>query len=348
MEHDSLIVDLLKYCIVLSIIEGVTTIREARVKLDVLIKRLKDASLLLDSYSSNRFTMHDIVRDATLSIAFKEGGFFYKRQVQLDNEWLNMDNVEKYTVISLHYCDIVDGLPNSINFPRLKLFCIENNNHSLRIPDKFFEGITELRVLLLVGIDLSHVPPSIKCLKKLRMLCLEQCVIGDNLSIIGGLKKLRILSFSESELKGFPFELGQLCKLQFLDISNCSKLEVIPHNVISCLNNLEELYMRNNTVEWEIGGKTNASLAELSHLHQLKALDMQIPDLDAFPKNAFFQALDYYMITVGDFKMFSVEGFKMPDQYKASRTLALHLKEGNNNIHSQKRIKLLFSQSERS
>ncbi|KAI4353825.1 hypothetical protein L6164_002750 [Bauhinia variegata] len=245
MGHNSLIVDLLKYCIGLSIIEGVTTIREAQLKLDMLIKRLKDASLLLDSYSSDHFTMHDIVRDAALSIAFKEGASLYKKQVQLDDEWLDMDKVEKYTAISLHYCDIVDGLPKSINFPRLKIFCVENNNHSLRISDKFFEGMTELRVLLLID------------------------------------------------------------------------------------------------------EKRNASLAELSQLHQLKALDVHIPDLDVFPKNAFFQALDYYMITVGDFKMFSVEGFKMPDQYEASRTLALHLKEGNNNVHSQKGIKLLFNTVEK-
>ncbi|KAI4353808.1 hypothetical protein L6164_002734 [Bauhinia variegata] len=339
MGNDSLILDLLKHCIGLGILEGAYTIREARVKLKVLIERLKDSSLVLNSYSYDRFTMHDIVRDSALSIAFKEQHVFYKRNVKLYDEWLDKDKLEKYTTISLHCCDIVGKLPESLNFPRLRLFCIENNDHSFRIPDKFFEGMTELRVLLLIGIDLSRIPSSIKCLKHLRMLCLEQCVIGDDLSLIGKLEKLRILSFSGSELKSFPFELG-LEELQLLDISNCSRLRVNPCIVMACLNNLEELYMRNSLVEWE-QVKSNASLSELSHLQKLKALDMHIPDLDALPKNVFFHVLDYYMITFGDFKMFLEEGFKMPDQYEESRTMALHLKEGNN-IHSRKGIKLLF------
>ncbi|KAI4353841.1 hypothetical protein L6164_002764 [Bauhinia variegata] len=162
------------------------------------------------------------------------------------------------------------------------------------------------------------MPSSIKCLKKLRMLCLEQCVIGDGLSLIGGLKKLRILSLSGSVLNSFPNELGH--NLQLLDTSNCSKLGVIPPNVISCLNNLEELYMRNNLFLWEHGGK-KASLAELGHLHQLTALDIQILDLDVFPKSLFFDSLDYYMITIGDFKMFLLEGFKMPDKLESMKAI---------------------------
>ncbi|KAI4353800.1 hypothetical protein L6164_002726 [Bauhinia variegata] len=340
MGNDFLIMDLLKYCIGLGILEGVYTIREARDRLHILVGRLKDSSLLLDSYSSDRFTMHDIIRDAALSIALKEQHAFFKRYARLD-EWLDKDKLEQYTTISLHYCDIVNELPECINCPRLKVFHVENNDHSLKIPDKLFEGMTKLRVLLLTGIDLSHFPSSIKCLKNLRMLCLEQCVIGDELSMIGELKNLRILSLSGSELKCFPSELGWLGKLQLLDITNCSMPTVIPPNVISCLKNLEELYMRKNFVQRELEGQTNASLAELSHLNQLTTLDIHIPDLNVFPENLFFGELDYFKITVGDFKMFLFEGFKMPDQYEASRTLALQLEDGNN-IHSQMGIKLLF------
>ncbi|KAI4354201.1 hypothetical protein L6164_003091 [Bauhinia variegata] len=315
MGHDCLIVDLLKYCIGLGILEGVCSIGEARGKLNVLIASLKYSNLLLESYSSDRFTMHDIVRDAALSIAIKEHNALIKRYIKLD-DWLDEDKLEKLQVLR-----------------------IENNDHSLRIPDKFFEGMTKLRVLALTNIDLSHMPSSIKCLKTLRMLCLEECVIGEGLSLIGGLKKLKILSLTGSILKSFPVELAH--NLQLLDMSDCSMLGMIPPDVLSCLNNLEELYMRNSLVRWDLEGKTQASLAELSQLHQLTALDIHIPDLNVVDDNLFFDALDYYKITIGDFKMFLIEGFKMPDKYEASRTLTLELKEGND-IHSQMGIKFLF------
>ncbi|TKY63988.1 Disease resistance protein RPS2 [Spatholobus suberectus] len=42
----------------------------------------------------------------------------------------------------------------------------------------------------------------------------------------------------------------------------------------------------------------------------------------------------------------SVGDFRMPDKYEASRSLALQLKDGDDNIHSQKGIKLLFKRVE--
>ncbi|KAI4353842.1 hypothetical protein L6164_002765 [Bauhinia variegata] len=114
MGNDSLIVDLLKYCIGLGILEGVYTIREAQDKLNVLIGSLKNPNLLLDSYSGDCFTIHDIVCDAALSIAFKEQHAFLKRYIRLD-DWLDEDKLEKYITISLQYSDIDDELPESIN-----------------------------------------------------------------------------------------------------------------------------------------------------------------------------------------------------------------------------------------
>ncbi|KAI4353834.1 hypothetical protein L6164_002757 [Bauhinia variegata] len=215
---------------------------------------------------------------------------------------------------------IIDDLWDGLDLNKLGVPVLDDDSSQKTMRDesvsldKFFEGMIKLRVLVLTAFDLSCMPSSINCLKNLRMLCLEKCIIGDGISLIGGLKKLRILSLSGSVLRSIPAEFGH--NLQLLDISNCFELGVILPNVISCLTNMEGFYLRN-------------------------ILDIYIPDLYVFPKNLYFHALDYYMITVGDFKVFLEEGFKMPDPYDVSRTLALHLKEGNN-IHSQKGIKLLF------
>lgn len=166
------------------------------------MSKLKASSLLLSTRSSGHVTMHDLVREAALSIAFKEQDIFTMRYGKLD-EWPDKENFERYTTISLHHCDINDEIPESLNCPRLRVFHVENNDPSLILPDKLFEGMGELRVLILIGINLSSLPSSIKGLKKLRMLCLEQCVLGGNISIIGELKKLRVLSLSGSKFKNF-------------------------------------------------------------------------------------------------------------------------------------------------
>ncbi|XP_054780681.1 probable disease resistance protein At4g27220 isoform X2 [Prosopis cineraria] len=339
---------LVKYCIGLAIFEGVNTIKEVQARTNESIEKLKNSSLLLDTNSPDCVTMHDMIRDAALSIARKEENVFTKSYVNL-NVWPDKDKFEKYTAISLHYCNIIDEIPEGMNCPQLKIFHLDSKDPSVKIPDRLFEGMEELRVLIITGIDLSSFPSSIKCLKKLRMLCLEQCVLGENISIIGKLKSLRILSLLGSKFKLLPSELRQLDKLQLLDISSCTKLKVIPSNVISKLKSLEELYMERNLIQWGIDEKTNdnetATLAELSNLQQLRSLHVHIQDITALPHSLSFDKLDSYKIVIGDSKMFLLEDFQMPYKYKASRILALHLKKGND-IHSKREIKRLFKSIE--
>ncbi|KAI9079849.1 hypothetical protein K1719_038095 [Acacia pycnantha] len=334
ISKDPSIADLVKYCIGLGIFQGVYTVKEARDRTNILVDKLK-ASSLLNASSTDQVTMHDLVRDAALSIAFKEQDIFTMRYGKLD-EWPDKEKFERYTTISLHHCDISDGILESLNCPGLKVFHVESNNPSLIIPDKLFEGMGELTVLILVGIDLSSLPSSIRSLKKLRMLCLEQCVIGGNISIIGELKKLRVLSLSGSKFENLQSELRQLGKLQLFDISNCTELRVIPPNVISNLISLEELYMENDLIQWGVEGQTNqnkiACLYELWHLQQLKRLNIHVQDVATLPRSLSYDKLDGYRIVVGHFEPVLFEDFKMHCLFGASRELALQLKKGNANI----------------
>jgi len=204
--HQPLIMDLVKCCFGLGILEGVSSLWEARDKIKITIQKLKDSGLLLDGNSDIHFNMHDIVRDAALSIANKEKNVFTLRNGKLD-DWPELN---RCTSISLCNCDIIDELP-LVNCSKLIFFQIDTNNPSLTIPEKFFEGMKNLKVLILTGFHLQRLPPSIKYLLKLRMLCLERCTLEDTLPI-GELKKLRILSFFGSQLKNLPTELGCLDK----------------------------------------------------------------------------------------------------------------------------------------
>ncbi|RDY12806.1 putative disease resistance protein, partial [Mucuna pruriens] len=346
MGNDFLIMDLVKFCIGLDLLQGVYSIRDTKSRVNVLIEELNESSLLVKSYSNDCFNMHDIVRDVALSISSKEKDVFFMKNGKL-NEWPHKDKLQRYTNIVLHYCDIVQ-LPESIYCPRLEVFHIDSKDDFLKIPDDFFKDMIELRVLILTGVNLSCLPSSIKGLTNLKMLCLERCTLGKNLSIIGELKKLRILTLSGSNIENLPVELGQLDKLQLLDLSNCSKLRVIPSNIISRMNSLEELYMRDDLILWEAEEKIqseNASLSELRHLNELRTLDIHIPSVAHFPQNLFFDKLDSYKIVIGEFDMLSVGEFKIPDKYEVVKFLALNLKD-DINIHAEKWIKMLFKRVE--
>ncbi|XP_040866691.1 uncharacterized protein [Glycine max] len=343
MGHQPLIMDLVKYCFGLGILEGVYSLREARDKINIWIQKLKHSGLvMLDESSSIHFNMHDMVRDAALSIAHKEKNVFTLRNGKLD-DW---PELERCTSISICNSDIIDELPNVINCPQLKFFQINSDDPSVKIPESFFNEMKKLRVLILTGIHLESLPPSIQCLSNLRLLCLERCILDGNLSFIGELKKLRILSFSGSQLKKLPAELCCLDKLQLLDISNCSLVEMIPRNLISRLISLEELYIRKSLIKKLTGGETNRSrfsfLPELKHLHQLKVVDLCIPCAEVLPKDLFFDKLNDYKIVIGGFETLLVGDFRMPNKYEAFRSLALQLKDRTDNIHSQTGMKLLF------
>ncbi|XP_029129148.1 uncharacterized protein LOC109806874 [Cajanus cajan] len=259
--------------------------------------------------------------------------------------------LKRYTSISLQHCDVTDIIeefPRKVNCFRLRVFHLDNKDPLLRLPDKIFNEMKELRVLILIGIHFSTLPSSIKSLTKLKMLCLERCKLGQHLYIIGELEKLRVLSLAGSDIDRLPVELRQLAKLQIFDISNCFKLEVAPADVMSSLTCLEELYLRNSPIQWKDGLVNhigNASLSELKQLNQLTTLDMQIPKITHLPKNLFFDKLDSYRIVIRDFNAYPVWDFKMLEMCESSRYLALQLEKGFN-IHYQKGIKLLFGRVE--
>ncbi|KAG5036940.1 hypothetical protein JHK86_017780 [Glycine max] len=336
MGHQPLIMDLVKYCFGLGILEGVYSLGEARSRISTLIQKLKNSGLVLDGSSSIHFNMHDL----------KEQNVFTLRNAKLD-DW---PELERCTSISICNSDIIDELPEEINCPQLKFFQIDSDDPSLKIPDSFFKGMKKLKVLMLTGIQLSRLPSSIESLSDLRLLCLERCTLDHNLSIIGKLKKLRILSFSGSRIENLPAKLKDLDKLQLLDISNCSMVKMIPPNLISKLTLLEELYVRKSFIEVLEEGERNHNqisfLSELKHLHQLQVVDLSIPCAEAFPDELFFDNLTDYKIEIGNFKTLSVGDFRMPNKYEKFKSLALKLKDDTDNIHSQKGIKLLFKRVE--
>ncbi|XP_052293320.1 probable disease resistance protein At4g27220 isoform X2 [Citrus sinensis] len=299
--YDASVMDLLKHGMGLGLFEGIYTMQERRDRVYALVHILKDSCLLLDGRTEDWFSMHDIVRNVAISIASRDHHVIRVRNDILV-EWLNNDILKNCSAVFLN--DIKTGvLPEGLEYPQLDFFCMNSKDPFFKMPENFFTGMSKLRGLALSEMQLLSLPPSVHLLSNLQTLCLDQCVVGD-ISIIGNLKKLEILSLVDSDIERLPNEIGQLTQLRCLDLSFCRNLKVIPPNVISKLTQLEELYMGNTSVKWEFEGlnieRSNASLQELRHLSQLTTLEIQIQDAMILPKGLFSKKLERYKIYIGD------------------------------------------------
>ncbi|XP_045824892.1 uncharacterized protein LOC123917265 [Trifolium pratense] len=317
----------------LDILKDIKTVDDARNRLNPIIHSL-EASCLIDIKTSGKIQMHDFVRDFAISIARRKKHVFLRKQS--DEEYPTMDFLTRCTQVVIDSC--VLELPQMIDCPNIKFFClISKKNHSLEVPDDYFEGMGSLRVLDLTLLNLSSLPTSFRFLTNLQTLCLNYCIL-ENMVEIGALQNLVILCLEGSSMTMLPREIRQLTQLRMLDLRN-SGIEVIPPNIISSLTKLEELYMGNTFVNWGDASSTaqnkNASISELQKLPKLTTLELQIRETWMLPRDlqTVFEKLERYKIIIGDVWEWS----DIVDE--TSKTLMLKL---GTNIHLEHGIKALI------
>ncbi|KAH9754227.1 putative disease resistance protein [Citrus sinensis] len=293
--------ELLRYGVGLGLFQGISKLDEARDRVSTLVYKLKASCMLLDE----GLPMHDVIRDVAISIVSAEKNVFTATGELFDGcmEWSDENAVKLYTSIVLR--DIkTNVLPDRVlpECPQLKLFSVRADHQessSLTIPNNFFEKMIQVRVINLTYMNLLPLPSSLGLLSNLRTLSLCYCKLLD-ISVTGELKKLEILCLRGSDIQQLPVELGQLTWLKLLDLRDCSKLEVIPPNILSNLSHLEDLNIGDNSFDkWdvEVDGVKNASLDELKHL---TSLELQIRDVNGLPRGLFFEKLERYRILIGD------------------------------------------------
>ncbi|KAJ0079435.1 hypothetical protein Patl1_24273 [Pistacia atlantica] len=294
MENNTSISNLFKNIVSLGILEGANlTIEQARNRLDLVVKELKDSCLLLDGYTKERFSMHDVVRIVAITCGYLDHYVFTERN-DIESEWKDKDKLRKCTIISLVGNNIITQLsPEGLDCPELEFFDMSKRGSSFKILEGFFKVMPKLKVLNLFAIQQSLLPLSIDLLTNLQTLCLDYSKIKD-VAIIGKLKKLKVLSLRETDIEELPTEMGQLIGLKFLDLSNCWQLEVIAPDVISKLSQLEELYIKGCGIWWKV-----EVLKEFKHLSQLTNLEIDIKDEKMLPKDFFSKELKKYKISIG-------------------------------------------------
>nr|XP_011464950.1 PREDICTED: probable disease resistance protein At4g27220 [Fragaria vesca subsp. vesca]XP_011464952.1 PREDICTED: probable disease resistance protein At4g27220 [Fragaria vesca subsp. vesca] len=299
-DSDIEVEDLLVYAIGKGLFQDADTIKEARAKAHSVVKYLKASSLLLDSAYCGFVKMHDVIRDVAISISLSEDGsrFLVKAGCEL-KDWPAINIADKgYSAVSLMRNEI-QKLPNKLVCSKLQILLLQSNSNINEIPNPFFQSPNELRVLDLSQTSISLLPASLSLLTNLQALCLDDCKKMHDISILGKLKNLQILSMKN--LRGIcdrelPKEMAQLAKLKLLDITNACFVTV-PSDVILNLNGLEELYMKCDFCDWgsrivtgslfsfAFGTAKNASFDELTGLSRLNSLKVHISDVKCLPRN---------------------------------------------------------------
>ncbi|XWS08877.1 hypothetical protein CRYUN_Cryun40dG0038100 [Craigia yunnanensis] len=211
--HNASIQDLLKYAMGLGLFDGVRTVEDTRVRLLTVVSHLEASCLLIDSYNSQRFDMHDLISDVAISIASKDNRVFALRHEDVRNDWPEGESMKRCDKIILYEAS-VSKLPDQMKCPELSFFYMLSKDPSMKMPTNFFKEMISLKVLDLTNMHFSLLPSSICLLANLRTLCLDHCVLGD-IAIIGELKNLEILSLVHSAIERLPKEIGQLIKLRY-------------------------------------------------------------------------------------------------------------------------------------
>ncbi|XP_068313783.1 probable disease resistance protein At4g27220 [Pyrus communis] len=323
--------NLLKYTIGLGLFNNIDSVEHAQYALHSRIEELKDSCLLLESEDNTSFTMHDMVHDVAISIASKGQHALLRTYGDELKEWPNnKDFLENCTMISLP-CKNIPRLPEVLKCQQLEFFHLQYDGDLLEIPGNFFEEMRKLKVMDFTNVHIWSLPPSLLLLENLRTLCLDQCVVGD-ITLLGQLSQLEILSFIYSKLKVLPKEIGKLTRLRLLDLSWCSELKTISPNVISSLKSLEDLRMKNSFNGWVpegvTGERSNASLLELKDLPRLAALSIHVPDASSIPTDLFTDKLKRYEILIGTAP-------KWDDVDETLNTLKLHEMRKLMHLHSE-------------
>ncbi|KAM0044603.1 putative leucine-rich repeat domain superfamily [Helianthus debilis subsp. tardiflorus] len=266
------------YGLALRIFNNPDSIHDTKDKVQEAVESLKSSFLLLPvdyNYSFRSrleeevFKMHDLVRDMALFITFKGNDKFLVQSGKGLTEWNpRIDCIKNYKKISLMENNICKLPDYELDLPHLDTFLIQYNKLTI-VPDEFFLGMKELKVLDMWGNKISSLPQSLKQLTVLRLLDLYGNKVCE-ISILGELTCLEILKLRGTGIINIPEEIGQLTNLRLLDVYCCYDLSYVTPGVISKLTRLEELYVH-------LSKEGNCKfLAELSELTLLKILHLKV------------------------------------------------------------------------
>nr|XP_043633032.1 uncharacterized protein LOC122604202 [Erigeron canadensis] len=286
--------DLMRYGWGLKLFNKVYSLAEARQRTNTSVHNLIRANLLIESDLIGCVKMHDLARSFVLSniSKFKQASVVNHSDL---SEWPTEDTWESCERILLK-CKGMSEFPRCFDYPDLKLLkLMMNEKEPLMFPEDFYTKMKNLQVISYRSILYPQLPISLQCSTSLRMLCLRSCSLMGDLSYLGNLSNLEILSFAYCRIKILPSAMGKLRKLKLLDLIGCVEL-CIGDGVFQNLDKLEELYMRN--LSYKVISFTEDNCEGLEML-KLIALEIEFFENMILPNNVSFKKLERFRISIG-------------------------------------------------
>lgn len=300
------------------------TMEKVRREIQVTMNILKDSYLLQPCGKQEFVKMHDLVRDAALWIASKEG-----KAIKIPAKTLVAveENVKEIAAMSLWSMENLPSI-DQLQCSALKTLLLHSTDESsLQLPKEYFGKMQMLEVLgitkfyytwrnlytlryLSSSLSIFAVPQSMERLTMLRTLCLRGYDLGD-ISILASLTRLEILDLRSSSFDELPQGITTLQKLRLLDIYTCRIKKNNPYEVIRKCTQLEELYI------WRVEDDS-LPLISLPRLHRYVIV------CDKFRENCRF-LIDAYL-----------------EDHVPSRALCIDQFDASALIHDSSSIKDLF------
>ncbi|XP_022753325.1 disease resistance protein At4g27190-like isoform X3 [Durio zibethinus] len=310
-DYEIYVEELVRYAWGIELYKGMGSIQVVRSEVLAAMDILKDSCLLLNC-GERHVKMHDLVRDFALWIASNRTEFSFMIKSDVVESWPKDESFEPYKAVSFKTSWIVE-LPKRLLCPNLKILVL-GGDEKMTTSSEFFEGMTALKVCALNSRLIS--PDAFQFQTNLTTLHLESCKLLD-ISVLGQLKKLEVLSFSCSDIKELPEEIGDLDNLKLLDLSYCEELQRIPSQLIRRLSKLEELYLHGcQLLKWAtestVRGERFASLSELNSFSNLIVLSLEVSSED-IPRDFVFCKLQRFYVCLG-FGFSNFYGLKMDSE----------------------------------
>ncbi|GKV15053.1 hypothetical protein SLEP1_g25855 [Rubroshorea leprosula] len=245
------------------------------------------------------FKMHDVLRDMAIKSIGPEFGYMVKAGMKLTDVpdepgWGNY--LQKVSLMRNKISKIPLGLCPKC--PTLSTLILVDNYNLYEIPESFFEGMPELKVLDLSSTGIEALPNSISNLEKLSSMRLRWCQRLRYLPPLAKLTVLKKLDLNNSRIEVVPQGMEKLISLEYLDLRDCSNLKEIPMGMLSNLSNLQYLFFNRLKIEAE-------EVARMSKLETFHGVFNDIQSYNYFVKSQDFQILTDYFIKVGESLVYS-------------------------------------------
>ncbi|KAI7728779.1 hypothetical protein M8C21_031624, partial [Ambrosia artemisiifolia] len=284
--------NLLRYAWGLKIFKNVNALAQARSRVKTCVYNLIQSNLLVQSDREGLVKMHDLVRDFVVTnfSKFKQASI-----MNLDNNaYDQLKEVESYERLLLK-CEGIFEFQEDFNHPNLKFLMLMSENEKVKFPGDFYSRLKKLEVLAYKNIDRPVLP---QYSTSLRALCLHACSsVNDDISFIGDLVNLEILTLANCGIRNLPSKLGNLKRLKLLDLTGCLGLS-IDDGVFMNLVKLEELYMKASTrmpIRF-----TDGNCDELSMLSKhLSTLEVEFFENKTQLKYVSFEKLKRFSLSMG-------------------------------------------------